>query len=431
MKEAYWQAEQGRFNSFCLGRPAEEVPRIAPSICGGSFFAHHLAAVKALDDLYGVEPTPAARLIRELALNASHIEDYVRPLFFSDASLKAIEVRRRNRKVINYFFGRASHPEGGLPGGVSRGVTEQDRGFIREAAVFSLEFIRSEIERFKNGLLADKSRLDKLRNDPFGMKSYTMAQVDQENRATFYDGRIRVIDPDGKEYTKFPAGDYEKFVAEWIDPRTGARFTYLEPLGWQGLAEGGKASPLYLVDPLARLRAADGMQTPFAQKEAVFLFDTLGKKPAHDALTIQWARLIGVLQAAEGNVLIAESPQLTSRDLRNMNLKLKNRGIGAVEAPYGILIHHYETDQDGILTKAAIIAPAGNNAVPISISLKRAAQEFVKGQEVGEEFLDRVETAFRTYAPSLSSSVCSPGKMPIHVQIRNSKGDIIREIRRG
>ena len=121
VKEAYWKAEQGGFERFCLGRPIEEVPRIAPSICGRSFLAHHLAAIKALDDLYGVEPPPAARLIREMALNASYLEEYVRPLFFSDASLKAIEVRRINRKIMNHFFGRASHPEGGLPGGVSKG----------------------------------------------------------------------------------------------------------------------------------------------------------------------------------------------------------------------------------------------------------------------------------------------------------------------
>ena len=125
------------------------------------------------------------------------------------------------------------------------------------------------------------------------------------------------------------------------------------------------------------------------------------------------------------------SPQLTSRDLRNMNLRMKGKGIGAVEAPYGILIHHYEANQEGLLTKARVIAPARNNAAPISLSLKKAAQEFVKGQEVGEGFLDRVETAFRTYAPSLSCTVCSPGKMPLYVRIRNAEGNIIREIRRG
>jgi coenzyme F420-reducing hydrogenase alpha subunit len=61
---------------FSRGRPAEDMPQITSRICGVCPTAHHMAATKALDDLYQVEPTPAGRKIRELVYNAFMIEDH-------------------------------------------------------------------------------------------------------------------------------------------------------------------------------------------------------------------------------------------------------------------------------------------------------------------------------------------------------------------
>jgi F420-non-reducing hydrogenase large subunit len=130
-------------------------------------------------------------------------------------------------------------------------------------------------------------------------------------------------------------------------------------------------------------------------------------------------------------VNIADDPQLTSKDIRNMNLKLKNKGVGCVEAPRGTLFHHYETDDEGILTKVNLIVATQNNAAPICMSIKKAAQEFVRGPEVKEGFLNMVEMAFRAYDPCLSCATHSlPGTMPLKVQIRDHEGRLIREINR-
>ena len=173
------------------------------------------------------------------------------------------------------------------------------------------------------------------------------------------------------------------------------------------------------------------MRTPLAQKEAEIMFDTLGGKPAHQTLAMHWARLICALQAAEHNVAIADDPHLTSKDIRNMNLKLKKKGVGAVEAPRGTLFHHYETDDDGILTKVNLIVATQNNAAPICLSIKKAAQEFVRGPDVKEGFLNMVEMAFRAYDPCLSCATHSlPGTMPLDVTIRDREGKVIRRITR-
>jgi len=71
VESAYFQIPKLRgFEKFCEGRPAEEMPRITPRICGGCSTAHHMASAKALDDLFKVELPSAARKIRELMYNA-------------------------------------------------------------------------------------------------------------------------------------------------------------------------------------------------------------------------------------------------------------------------------------------------------------------------------------------------------------------------
>jgi hypothetical protein len=111
------------------------------------------------------------------------------------------------------------------------------------------------------------------------------------------------------------------------------------------------------------------------------------------------ALVIEALQAAEHMQRIADDPLLTSKDIRNMDLKLKRRGIGCVEAARGTLIHHYETDDRGIITKVNLIVATQHNAAPISLSVKKAAQAFVKGPEVKEGLLNMVEMSFRSYDP--------------------------------
>jgi len=56
----------GDSKSFCLGRPAENMPQITSRICGVCPTAHHMASTKALDDLYQVEADPRGQKIREL-----------------------------------------------------------------------------------------------------------------------------------------------------------------------------------------------------------------------------------------------------------------------------------------------------------------------------------------------------------------------------
>jgi len=457
--DAFWQVVELRgFERFCIGRPVEEMPRIVPNICGVCPTPHNMAATKALDDVFSVEPTPAAKLVRQLHYNAFYVEDHFIHFFFLAApdfvvgpdadpakrnilglikdvgieiGKKVIDIRKRNRDIIRLIGSKAPHPEGGLPGGVPRGVTEEERKWIKQTAEDTVEFSKFALQLFKDVVIKNKNHLDLILNDAYKLDTYYMGMVDENNRVSYYDGKIRVVDFKGNEFSKFDPAEYTEHIGEWVEPWTYIRLSHLKQVGWNGLKDGPGTS-LYRVGPLARLNVADGMATPLAQEEYEFMFDTLGGKPASNTLAYHWARLIEALQAAETMVKIANDPLLTSKDIRNMNLKLKNSGIGCVEAARGTLIHHYITDDRGMLKKANLLVATQHNAAPICLSVKKAAENFVKGPNVKEGMLNMVEMAFRAYDPCLACATHSlPGNMRLEVNIRNANGAIIDTITRG
>ena len=74
---AYFQVPEMRgFEQLCVGRPAEEMPRITTRICGLCPEAHHLASAKALDALFQVEPSTAAKKVRELLYATFFVADH-------------------------------------------------------------------------------------------------------------------------------------------------------------------------------------------------------------------------------------------------------------------------------------------------------------------------------------------------------------------
>ena len=64
---AYLQVPELRgFERFCVGRPAEDMPNLTNRICGVCPEAHHMAATKALDNVWHVDPPRTGKMLREM-----------------------------------------------------------------------------------------------------------------------------------------------------------------------------------------------------------------------------------------------------------------------------------------------------------------------------------------------------------------------------
>ncbi|MHA1258140.1 MAG: nickel-dependent hydrogenase large subunit [Candidatus Heimdallarchaeaceae archaeon] len=110
---------------------------------------------------------------------------------------------------------------------------------------------------------------------------------------------------------------------------------------------------------------------------------------------------------------------------------ITGEGVGVIEAPRGTLYHHYKTDKEGKVTKANIIVATTNNNAPICISVKQAAKEMIKHGLYNDDGLNKIEMAFRAYDPCLACATHAMiGKMPITVEIYDSKKKLIKEVTR-
>jgi len=446
------------FEKFSEGRPAEEMPRITTMICGVCPTAHHIAATKALDDLFKVEPTSAAKKIRELMYNAFQAEDHILHFFFlggpdfvvgpqapaaernvlgviakagPEAGRKVIEVRKRLRGILRIIGGKPIMPTCGLPGGVSKQITEEERETIIDAAEYAVDFSQFALGLFDDIVLKNKDYVDLITGDIYQHRTYYMGLVDGNNKVNFYDGVIRVVDPDGKEFAKFRAQEYLDHIREHVEPWTYVRFSYLKNVGWKGFVDG-KESGVFRVAPLARLNVSDGMATPLAQEAYEKMYEVLGGKPVHSTLAFHWARLVEALYASERLLELAHDPELTSPDIVNLPTQTPKEGIGVVEAPRGTLIHHYQTDDRGILTKVNLIVATQNNSAAINMSVEKAAKALIKKGNVPDGILNMIEMAFRAYDPCHACATHSlPGGMPLEVNVYNSKGDLVKKLKRG
>lgn len=444
---AYLQIPELRgFEKFCEGRPAEEMPRITPRICGVCPESHHLASTKALDAVWQVDPPPAAKKLRELFYSAHIIHSHTAHFYALGApdfvvgpgadkkdrnilgviakvgletGQEVIKHRSYAQKIQAMIGGKATHPVCGLPGGMSKPITEEERQEIESKALSLVDFAEVSLQIFRDVVLKNKEYVNLILSDTYSLNPYSMGMVDENNHLNFYDGMIRITDPEGKEYVKFHASEYNNHFAEHVEPWSYLKFPYLKNVGWKGLVDGIQ-SGLVWVGSLGRLNAVEGMATTRANKAYEEMFSTLGGKPGKSVLAFHWARLIELMYNAERLLELSQDPEITSANIRTIPTKTPTEGIGIVEAPRGTLMHHYLTDERGMIKKANLVVASGHSYGAMNMSVNKAAQGLIKDGKVDDAAKNMVEMAFRAYDPCFGCATHTLGKLPLVMGVYDS-----------
>jgi len=465
LANCYFQIPELRgFEKFCQGRPVEEMCRITTRICGVCPDAHHMAAAKATDAVYGVIPPPAAIKLRRLLYNGFYAGDHTvhfyalaGPDFVCgpdappgernilgviakvglDAGKAVIAQRARGQRVIEIVGGKKIHPVTALPGGMAKRISKEEQEELVEIGKKMVEFAKFTIKVFDDIVLANKAYVELILSDVYAHQTYNMGLVNDRSQVDFYDGRVRVVGPDGREHCKYEPKDYLQFVAEHVEPFTYLKYPFLKKIGWKGFVDGVD-SGVYKATPLARLNASEGMATPLAQAEYERFYETLtgdksGRTPVNATLATHWARIIELMQASEATLELAKDDEITSDKIHNPPQGIVGEGVGIVEAPRGTLTHHYKTDEHGIITEANLILGTTNNFAPITMSIKRAAEGLItKGSEITDSVINRIEMAFRAYDPCFGCATHTlAGQMPLEVIVHDAAtGEVVQSASR-
>jgi F420-non-reducing hydrogenase large subunit len=458
VENAYFQVPELRgFERFCEGRRAEDLPIITTRICGVCPVAHHMAGAKALDAAFNVEPTETAKKLRELEYCGYFIYDHILHFYFLggpdfvvgpdapaakrnilgviekvglDVAGQVIKHRAYGQKITGILGGRPTHPVSAcIPGGISKAINEEERQEIEDMLKSCHEFAKFSLKIFDDVVLKNADYVNLITSDPYNLPTYYMGTVDENNKVNFYDGKVRVVDPTGKEFVKFGPSEYLDIIEEHVEPWTYVKMPYLKEIGWHGLT-AGPDSGIYRVGPLGRLNASDGMATPIAQAEYERMYKTLGGKPVHATLAFHWARLIELMYATERGLELINDPEITGKNIRN-KIGKPGEGVGIVEAARGTLIHHYQLDENALAKKVNLVVATTHNAPGICMSIKNAAQGIIKNGEVNDGLLNMVEMAFRAYDPCWACAThFAVGEMPLEVNVFDNDKKLVKTIRR-
>lgn len=409
------------FEKFLEGRQAEEAPRIVSRICGICPWMHHAASVKAVDGCFGVQPPEAGNRLRELMVTLAHINDKILHFFFLAAPdfmpgdgdgpaersiiglAKAFpelgrrvgRVRRTGRLMVERFVGRDIHPVAMIPGGFAKPMSPAERDLLLEGARKQLEFALWAMDWAEENIFP--GMMDRM--SPLGgLESGFLALVRPHDGAlALYDGELRLMRPDGS-FIQFAAEDYRDHLAEHVEPWSYARFPYARNWGSGLSLDPDQPGGVYRVNTLARINAADLIDTPLAQG---WLDDFRARfgRPAQNEALFHRARLIELIHAAERAVEMLSDPAITGKDVSRPARPGAGRGVGCVEAPRGTLIHDYTTDDNGLITRAEIMVGTTHNLAPMNISVALAARRALDGRKPDAEALNLIETALRAYDP--------------------------------
>jgi NAD-reducing hydrogenase large subunit len=432
------------FEKLCEGRPFSEMPSVMARICGICPVSHLVASAKACDNIMAVSiPETAAnlrriinlaQLVQSHALNFFHLcspdlllgmdaDPAERNIFgimqkYPDLAKDGIALRKFGQQVIELLGGKRIHPAWVVPGGVNQPLSEE----LRDKMLYKIPQMKGIAQRtldwFTKSLDDYTEEIRTFANFP----SMFMGLVNPQKELAHYDGTLRFVDSAGKIVADtINQRDYRKFIGEAVESWTYLKSPYYLPKGYPG--------GMYRVGPLARLNIIEKCGTPLADQEWAE-FRSLGRGAVLSSFQYHYARLIEILYGLEKIENLLTDKKILSKHVRAYAAVNNMEGIGISEAPRGTLIHHYKVDENGLMKWANLIIATGHNNLAMNKGVKQVAKHFVDGNNLKEGMLNRVEAVIRAFDPCLSCSTHAIGQMPLQIDLINSEGTLVDQIKR-
>jgi NAD-reducing hydrogenase large subunit len=427
------------FEKFTEGRPFYEMPSITARICGICPVSHLLASAKACDAIMAVAPPDAGAKLRELIHCAQFVQSHALSFFHlsapdmllgfdSDPALRnifglverhpdlarmGVMLRKFGQDAIEALAKERIHPSWIVPGGVNAPLTTAVRDRIlaglpeaQAMTAKTMAFFKGVVDQFAEEIAH------------FGTTPTIYAgMVDPSGGLQWYDGRLKYKDAAGETLvTNVPAKDYSQYIGEAALRDSYLKAPYYKPLGYP--------AGIYRVGPLARLNVAGMTGTHEADRELAEFRQRFGPM-VHSSFHYHYARLIELTHALEKMELLLADKSILDTHVRARAAVNCLEGVGMIEAPRGILIHHYKVDEKGAIRWANLIVATGHNNLAINKSITEVAKHFVDGAKIQEGMLNRVSAVVRCYDPCLSCSTHADGTLALEIRLIGPDGSVL------
>ena len=445
VREARFHVTEFRgFEKFCEGRLFHEMPAITARVCGICPVSHLMASAKAGDALLAVTIPPAAERLRRLMHLAQLVQSHALSFFhmsspdlllgydappesrnilgvierYPELARSGIRLRQYGQEIIETLGGKRIHPAWVVPGGVSGPMSPEQRERLLAGWPEALQTARATLEMFKRLLDRHREEAEVFGNFP----SLFAGLVTPEGGLEHYDGRLRIVDAGGGVVADdLDATRYWEFLGEATEPWSYLKFPYYRPLGYPVGS--------YRVGPLARLNVASHCGTPIADAELAEYRQRAGRVVL-SSFYYHSARLIEIVFGLERIGQLLDNPAIVDHDVRAHAARNRHEGVGVAEAPRGTLFHHYQVNDEGVITRVNLLIATGQNNLAMNRAVEQVARHYVDGHPITEGILNRIEAAIRAYDPCLSCSTHAVGAMPLVVEVVDPAGCLLQTLRR-
>jgi NAD-reducing hydrogenase large subunit len=432
------------FEKFTEGRPFYEMPSITARICGICPVSHLLASSKACDAIMAVTAPEAGARLRELVHCGQYVQSHALSFFHlsapdlllgfdSDPAKRnifglidanpelakvGVALRKFGQQVIEGLAKERVHPSWIVPGGVNAPLSSE----VRDRILAGLPAARAMADKtiaFFKGVLDQFG--EEIANFGSAPTMYS-GLVDDNGGLQWYEGRLKFKDAEGATVAEgIAAKDYASYIGEAALRNSYLKAPYYKPLGYP--------AGVYRVGPLARLNVAEACGTPAADKELAEFRQRCGGRMVHSAFHFHYARLIELLHGLEKIERLLAEPGILDTHVRARAAVNCLEGVGMIEAPRGILIHHYKVDDKGAIRWANLIVATGHNNLAINRSVAQVAKHFVDGAKIKEGMLNRVSAVVRAYDPCFSCSTHADGTPAFEISLRGPDGALLDMVR--
>jgi len=430
------------FEKLTEGRPFYEMPGITARICGICPVSHLLASCKACDAIMGVRIPPAARKLRELAHYAQIVQSHALSFFYlsapdlllgmnSDPAARnvlgviaehpemardGIELRKFGLQLIESLALERVHPSWIVPGGVAAPFPVQARDRVLAALPAAAAIAERTLRFFKSALDNYKEEIEFFGSAP----TMYAGLVDATGNLEFYDGGLRFRGANGEiVQDRIDAENYSNWIGEASLRESYLKAPFFKPQGYP--------TGVYRVGALGRLNTADRCGTPSADLQFREFHQRFGSV-AHSAFLYHYARLIEIVFALERIEALLQDPQILETHVRATAGVNALEGVGMIEAPRGTLIHHYNVNLEGAVTRANLIVATGHNNLAIGASIQQVSKHFIDGTKLNEGMLNHVSAVVRAYDPCLSCSTHALGQPALQIRLVDSHGRTLDQL---
>jgi len=433
------------FERFIQGRPYWELPVLVQRLCGICPVSHHLAAAKAIDQLVGVDPenlTPSATKLRRLLHFGQVLQSHALHFFhlsspdllfgfesdigkrsiiavlnaYPDIGLQGVKLRKYGQEVIRMVSGKRIHGTGAIAGGMNKSLTKAERDTLLEDVDQMIRWAADSVALIKKVHCSSLPFYDEFAT----IRSNYLGLIQPNGALELYHGGIRAKNDQGETLLDhFDYCRYNEAIHEEVRSWSYMKFPYLLSLG--------KENGWYRVGPLARVNNCDVIDTPLAEAARLEFKAHSNEAMVHSTLAFHWARLIELLHCAESIKILLHDPDIIGHDLVTQGEK-RFEGIGVIEAPRGTLFHHYQVDENDIVTKANLIVSTTSNNMAMNESVRQVAATYLSGRELTEPLLNNLEVAIRAYDPCLSCATHAVGKMPLQLELVDAEGNLVDKL---